>query len=109
MPALRSIVIGDESAKPQPKNGMDSSSFFATYASGGKYWLSDSVSQVELCFDITMWGAARVSAGMFSRPSTCQRMPQIQRAPHRLTPHQLLAIRYVHARGDHAIASIAAA
>ena len=35
-PALRSIVIGDASLNAQPKNGSDSSSFLATYASGGK-------------------------------------------------------------------------
>jgi len=29
-PARRSMVIGDASAKPQPKNGSASSSFFAT-------------------------------------------------------------------------------
>ena len=49
VPALRSIVIGEASAKPQPKNGIDSSSFLATNASGGKYRLSASVSHVELC------------------------------------------------------------
>ena len=32
------------------------------------------------------------SAGMFSAPITRQRMPQIQRAPHRLTRHQLAAM-----------------
>ena len=109
VPALRSIVIGDASAKPQPKNGIDSSSFLATYASGGKYWLSDSVSHVELCFAITMCGWPSVSAGMFARPSTRQRMPQIHFAPHRLTPHQLRAIAKVHRRGDQNISSIAAA
>ena len=62
------MVIGEARRKPQPKNGIDSSSFLATKASGGKYSVSESVSHVELCFDITMCGCARVSGGMFARP-----------------------------------------
>ena len=54
-----------------------------------------------------MCGDARVPVGMFSRPCTCQRMPQIVRAAHRLTPHQLAAILYVVMRGAQAIATIA--
>ena len=50
---------------------------------------SVSVSQVELCFAITMCGVV----GMFSRPSTRQRMPQIQRAPYATVRHQCAAIR----------------
>jgi len=44
---------------------------------------------------------------MFSRPSTRHFIPQIIRAAHRLTAHQLAAILYVMTRGAHAIATIA--
>src|SRR3979411_230512 len=85
-PLLRSIVIGDASAHAQPKKGIDSNSFLATKASGGKRKLSASVSQVEECLDMTICGS--LDRGMFSAPLTRWRMPQIQRAPRRVAPHQ---------------------
>ncbi len=105
VPALRSMVMGDARAKPQPKNGMDSSSFLATYASGGKNSVSASVSQVELCLDSTMWGVD----GMFSAPMTRWRMPQIQRAPRRLVRHHDAAMRYMGTRGSQNSSTITAA
>src|SRR5450432_3345662 len=87
-PLARSMVIGDASAKAQPKKGMESNSFLATNDSGGKRKLSESVSQVEECLDITMCGS--LDRGMFSAPSTRWRMPQIQRAARRLVPHQTI-------------------
>src|SRR5258706_14800154 len=105
VPVDRSMVIGEASAKPQPKNGIDNSSFFATYASGGKNSVSASVSHVELCLDITICGVE----GMFSRPTARYRMPQIQRAPHRFTAHHDAAIRYIGTRGSQKVSSIVAA
>src|SRR5512136_2732804 len=84
------MVIGEASANAQPNIGSDSSSFLATKDSGGKYMCSASVSQVELCFDITMCGGTCSPRGMFSVPIARQRMPQIHRAPHRLRRHQML-------------------
>src|SRR5215471_11245922 len=86
LPALRSMVIGEASVKAQPKNGIDSNSFFATKARGGKRKLSASVSQVEECFDITTCGS--LGGGMFSAPITRWRIPQIQRAAARTIQHQ---------------------
>src|ERR1700680_3216772 len=87
-PLLRSMVIGDASANAQPKKGIESNSFLATKASGGKRKLSASVSQVEECLDMTIWGS--LDRGMFSAPITRWRMPQIQRAARRLVPHQTI-------------------
>src|SRR6202158_548753 len=87
-PLFLSIVIGDASAKAQPKKGMESSSFLATKASGGKRKLSASVSQVEECLDITICGS--LDRGMFFAPITRWRMPQIHRAARRLVPHQTI-------------------
>ena len=64
------MVMGEASANAQPKNGSDRSSFLATNASGGKNLWSASVSQVELCFDITMCGGTLSPDGMFSAPIT---------------------------------------
>src|SRR5437016_1561772 len=86
IPALRSIVIGEASVNAHPKNGIDSSSFLATNASDGKRKLSASVSHVDECLDMTMWGASR--GGMFCLPRTRWRMPQISRAAARLIQHQ---------------------
>src|SRR5205823_1421307 len=72
----------------QPKNGIDSNSFLATNASGGKIKLSASVSQVDECLDMTICGS-RVR-GMFSVPITRCRMPQIQRAAASVVPHQTM-------------------
>ena len=80
------MVIGEASVKAQPKNGIDSNSFLATKASGGKRKFRANVSQVEECFDITTWGSRR--GGMFSAPTTRWRMPQIQRAAARTMQHQ---------------------
>src|SRR5260221_6171759 len=85
-PDLRSMVIGEASANAQPKNGIDSSSFLATKASGGNRKLRARVSQVDECLDMMMCGDS--VAGMFSLPTTCSRMPQIQREPNRLSQHQ---------------------
>ena len=82
------MVIGDASANAQPKKGMESSSFLATKASGGNRKLSASVSQVDECFDITIWGS--LDRGMFSAPITRWRIPQIQRAARRLVPHHTM-------------------
>ena len=79
------MVIGEASAKAQPKNGIDSSSFLATKAGGGNRKFSASVSQVDECLDMMMCGWS--VAGMFSRPTTRSRMPQIQREPNRLSQH----------------------
>ena len=43
------MVIGDAARNAQPKNGIDSSSFLATKASGGHTKFSASVSQVDEC------------------------------------------------------------
>src|ERR1700693_2524799 len=87
-PLVRSMVIGDASAKAQPKKGIESNSFLATKARGGNKKLSASVSQVEECLDITTCGS--LGGGMFSAPITRWRMPQIQRAATRLVPHQTM-------------------
>src|SRR5438034_3382459 len=80
------MVIGEASVNAQPKKGIDSSSFLATNASGGKRKLSASVSQVEECLDMTMCGASR--GEMFCPPRTRWRMPQISRAAARVIQHQ---------------------
>ena len=98
-------VIGDDSAKPQPKNGILSSSFLATNASGGKYRFSASVSHVELCLHMITCGVV----GMFSAPITCQRTPQSARAAYRFTLHQLRAIMYRGTRGSQNISRKVAA
>src|SRR5437867_10085835 len=85
-PALRSMVMGEARLNAQPKNGIESNSFFATNASGGNRKLSASVSHVEECFDMTMCGA--VDGGICSAPITRWRMPQIKRAPNRANQHQ---------------------
>src|ERR1700737_3477334 len=81
-PDLRSMMIGDASRNAHPKKGIDSNSFLATKASGGNREFSAIVSQVEECLDITICGSR--AGGMFSRPITRWRMPQIQRAAQRL-------------------------
>jgi hypothetical protein len=55
--------------------------------------------------DITMCGVE----GMFSAPITRCRMPQIQRAPHRLVRHHEAAIRNIGTRGSQNSSSITAA
>src|SRR5213078_2972947 len=82
------MTIGEASVNAQPKNGIDSSSFLATNASGGNRKLSASVSQVDECLDITMCGRSR--GGIFSLPMTRCRMPQITRAAARLSAHHLV-------------------
>src|SRR5712675_90824 len=80
------MVIGEASANAQPKNGIDSSSFFATKASGGNRKFSARVSHVDECLDMMTCGW--LAAGMLSRPMTRWRTPQIHRAPNRLSQHQ---------------------
>src|SRR5204862_2717524 len=82
------MVMGDASANAHPKKGIESNSFLATKASGGKRKLSASVSQVEECLDMTICGSRE--RGMFSAPTTRWRMPQLKRAATRLVPHQTM-------------------
>ena len=66
MPRPRLIAIGLISARPQPKNGIQSSSRLSTCTCGGKICWKASVSQADWCLDRITAGCA----GRCSRPST---------------------------------------
>src|SRR6185503_6870695 len=76
MPRERLIAIGLISARPQPKNGIQSSSRFSTCTCGGKMSWNAIVSHADWCL-------ARMTAGRegrCSRPSTRHSMPRMARA-----------------------------
>ena len=73
MPRERLIAIGLISARPQPKNGIHSSSRLSTSTCGGKMSWKAIVSHADWCLDRITAGRA----GRFSRPSTRQSMPKI--------------------------------
>ena len=72
-PLDRSIAMGFIIANPQPKNGTNNRLFLRTQTWGGKIVWNANVSQADWCFERITQGLS----GIFSKPWTRYRMPQM--------------------------------